>query len=238
MIAVIIPTHNRIPELREALKSVFQQKLLPDHIIVVDDGSVPAVPVDIFTDAPDAIKLTLLRNESPKGGNFARNIGANATACDYIAFLDDDDRWIQNKLQIQVELMREKKLDLCYTGRDIIQLDTNLKVVSEHYSFKSPRFQKLTKSIMWRNFIGTMSSILIKKAHFEIVGGFNTKMPALQDLEFYIRSIFSGARVEGINQPGFGIKKTIFFVYIDRFRTFKISIGGITYGSILQIQIG
>ena len=79
MIAVVIPTHNRVSELRKALKSVFQQKLLPEHIIVVDDGSVPAVPVDVFADAPTSIKLTLLRNELPKGGNFARNLGANAS---------------------------------------------------------------------------------------------------------------------------------------------------------------
>ena len=72
-IAVVIPTHNRLDELVGALGSVVAQTSPADEVIVVDDGSEPAVEVPVLRAMlPD---ITVLRNESARGGNAARNRG-------------------------------------------------------------------------------------------------------------------------------------------------------------------
>jgi glycosyltransferase involved in cell wall biosynthesis len=201
MITVVIPTHNRLCGLANALNSVFNQDKLPTEIIVIDDGSLPAVTDAVFEGAPDSVSCILVRNETPRGGNFARNKGASLASGKYIAFLDDDDTWDSEKLVLQLALMESEDLDLSYTGKTIITVDENLTELSRRYSFARPKFNNLKKSIMHQNFIGTTSSIMVKKSSFDAVGGFDEAMPALQDYELYIRLIFSDAKVQGIDQP-------------------------------------
>lgn len=201
MISVIIPTHNRLNELNHSLKSVFNQSLLPTEIIVVDDASDETVNSDIFDNAPDFINCMLLRNAEPKGGNYTRNRGVSLASSKYIAFLDDDDTWESNKLALQFELMESHNLDLCYTGKQIITVNDFRDVLSTRYAFSNPLCSNLKKSIMSLNFIGTTSSIMVKKSVFNLVNGFDINLPALQDYDLYIRLIFANSMIEGIDQP-------------------------------------
>jgi glycosyltransferase involved in cell wall biosynthesis len=200
-ISVIIPTHNRIVGLKKSLNSFFRQAYLPAEIIVVDDGSHPAVTETVFDGAPDSVNCILVRNEIPRGGNFARNKGASLASGKYVAFLDDDDTWDSEKLALQLALMESEDLDLSYTGKTIITVDKNLTELSRRYSFAKPKFSDLRKSIMRQNFIGTTSSIMVKKSSFDGVEGFDEQMPALQDYELYIRLIFSANKVQGLDKP-------------------------------------
>lgn len=201
LISIIIPTHNRLEELKHALKSVFSQTLFPSEIIVVDDASEDVVTIDIFYGAPESINCVLLRNEEPKGGNYTRNRGVALASSKYIAFLDDDDTWESNKLALQFEFMESKNLDLCYTGKQIITVNENRDVLSSRYTFSYPKYNNLKKSIMRLNFIGTTSSIMVRKSVFHDVNGFDNILPSLQDYDFYIRLIFAGSNIIGIDQP-------------------------------------
>lgn len=92
-IAAAIPTHNRLNDLKEAIASVLEQRV-EIEIIVVDDGSDP--PVD-----PDCLSrgVRLIRHARPTGPAGARNAAAEAATADWIAFLDDDDRWLPGKAE-------------------------------------------------------------------------------------------------------------------------------------------
>lgn len=89
-ISVIVPTYNSARFLGEALDSILAQRLQPEQIIVVDDGSTDntARVVDRYKDR----RIQYIRQ--PHGGTAsARNTGLDAARGDYIAFLDADDRW-------------------------------------------------------------------------------------------------------------------------------------------------
>jgi glycosyltransferase involved in cell wall biosynthesis len=87
-IAVVLPTHNRPALLRQAVASLQAQTWERWSLVIVDDGSVPAV--DCQLDATDR-PVTWLRNVDAQGPSFSRNRGIQAAVGEVITFLDDDD---------------------------------------------------------------------------------------------------------------------------------------------------
>ena len=197
-ISVIIPTHNRVDLLERAIKSVLNQTLVDIEIIVVDDAS--SIATKNFINSFNG-SIIYHRFEKNQGANVCRNKGVSLSNCSFIAFLDDDDTWEVDKLERQFNLLNSKNIDLCYTGKNIIYIDKNSRIVKQRYSFSNPKDNYLTYSIMKSNFIGTTSSIMLRKSKFLEIGGFDIVMPSLQDYEFYIRFISSGFSVKGINKP-------------------------------------
>lgn len=101
-VSVVIPTRARPQFLRRAIKSVLQQTFERLEVIVVLDGedSVTAKVVEEFADA----RITLVSLYHIVGGSQARNIGVRKARGRYIALLDDDDEWLPNKLEAQLDL--------------------------------------------------------------------------------------------------------------------------------------
>lgn len=89
-ISVIVPSYNSARFIGEALDSILAQTLQPEQIIVVDDGSSDgtAEVVRRYTDS----RIQYIRTEHA-GVASARNVGLDAARCEYISFLDADDRW-------------------------------------------------------------------------------------------------------------------------------------------------
>ena len=95
-ITAIIPLYNGAPFIRQSLQSMLDQDLLPDEIIVVDDGSTDDGP-DIVTEIGQRHPIRLVRKENG-GQSSARNTGVDHAHGDLIAFLDQDDVWYPNHL--------------------------------------------------------------------------------------------------------------------------------------------
>ena len=99
---VVIPTRNRPELLRVALQSVLQQEVEELEVVVVDDASSPPV---ISWLGPSDPRVRVLRNETPRGPAAARNQGVTACRARYLAFLDDDDRYLPGKLSACLECL-------------------------------------------------------------------------------------------------------------------------------------
>jgi glycosyltransferase involved in cell wall biosynthesis len=96
-ISVIIPAYNAENFLRRALESIFQQTLAPQEIIVVDDGSTDNTGM-IAKEYADRVRYIRQANA---GVAAARNTGIRHARSEWIAFLDADDEWLADKLQLQ-----------------------------------------------------------------------------------------------------------------------------------------
>src|SRR4051812_3407097 len=100
-ISVVIPAYNSMDHIAEAIRSALNQTYVPLEVIVVDDGSTDGTGAFVqreFADCPK-VKYLLRKNGGPSA---ARNTGIAAAVGDWIAFLDSDDTWILNKLELQV----------------------------------------------------------------------------------------------------------------------------------------
>lgn len=102
-VSVVIPAYNAEQTIIRALDSVVNQSLKPYEIVVVDDGSKDNTyaVVDNYTKANAGFNFKLIKKENG-GVSSARNAGLKVVEGDYIAFLDSDDEWYADKLEVQL----------------------------------------------------------------------------------------------------------------------------------------
>lgn len=107
LVTVVIPTRNRPAELKRAIQSVLDQTYQDFEIVVVRDGldEVTESVVNAFADG--RIRVLLLPGNV--GGSEARNLGVSASSARWIALLDDDDQWLPQKLERQIELAKQQE---------------------------------------------------------------------------------------------------------------------------------
>lgn len=111
-VSVIIPFHNRIDWLAEAVQSVLSQTYTDFELILVDDGSQEPIPHDLSSDK----RVRLYRQEN-RGPASARNRGLDMARGKFIAFLDSDDLFLPSKLERQTSLMEgNREIILSHTS--------------------------------------------------------------------------------------------------------------------------
>jgi glycosyltransferase involved in cell wall biosynthesis len=129
-VSVIIPTHNFGRYIAEAIQSAQNQSLRDIEIIVIDDGSTDETVDTVSRIADERTTLVCL----PKSGvSVARNIGLERARGQYVAFLDADDRWTTNKLELQVGLCEKHGLDAAFGNMRRFNLDGYLP--RDHFSY-------------------------------------------------------------------------------------------------------
>lgn len=99
-VSVVIPTCNRAELLHGALQSVLAQTHPPYEVIVVDDCATHTA-----VESADCSQIRYMRNERRQGAAGARNTGILHARGQYIAFLDDDDRWCETKIERQLSFV-------------------------------------------------------------------------------------------------------------------------------------
>jgi glycosyltransferase involved in cell wall biosynthesis len=182
-VSVIIPTHNRAHFLRDAVSSVLNQTFQDFEIIVVDDASTDNTS-EVMAAFHDE-RIRLLRHDTNKGGSAARNMGIINSRCDYIAFLDDDDEWLPEKLakQMDVLLASPQEVGGVYTGYLIVD-KTSGKVIDQKLPTKRG---DLLNDLLISNCIGGTSSVLLRKHCLDTVGLFDDTLPRSQDFDLWLR---------------------------------------------------
>ena len=110
LVSVVIPNYNGALFLKDAVSSAIEQDYPNKEIIVVDDGSTDNSVALLKTFGQE---ITLIETKN-SGASAARNAGIQAAKGGYVAFLDSDDIWAQNKLSMQMSYMKRNKLDLVY----------------------------------------------------------------------------------------------------------------------------
>jgi GT2 family glycosyltransferase/SAM-dependent methyltransferase/Flp pilus assembly protein TadD len=112
-VSVIVPTCNRPDRLREALQSVLAQSYRDFEVIVVNDG---AVDVGAAVDALNTDgRITLIKHDRNRGLAAARNTGLRMARGKYIAYLDDDDRYLPDHLETLVTALRKGLYKVAYS---------------------------------------------------------------------------------------------------------------------------
>ena len=107
-VGVVIPTFNSADTIERALRSVSEQSVLPDEVVVVDNASTDGtvIAVEQFAQSTPQLNLSLIELQSNTGPGNARNVGWDKCQTSLIAFLDSDDSWHPNKLEIQTRVVQ------------------------------------------------------------------------------------------------------------------------------------
>ena len=113
LVSVVIPTYNRAATLGRAIRSALEQDYAPLEIVVVDDCSSDGTTA-ILAEFGDSIRV--LRHRDNCGASNSRNTGIDGARGEYIAFLDSDDYWRNDKTSSQMAFMREHQFAMSCTG--------------------------------------------------------------------------------------------------------------------------
>ena len=183
-VSVIIPTHNRAEFLRTAIDSVQKQTFSDFEIIVCDDRSDDHTQEVVKSFKDNRIKYVI--NESKRGPSATRNTAILASEGEYIAFLDDDDEWLPEKLKRQVNLLNRSSLNICgvYSNRMMIN-KSNGKILSINPGTVKVR-GNLLYQLMIKSPIHT-STVIIRKSCLEQIGLFDETMSYMEDRDLWIR---------------------------------------------------
>lgn len=181
MVTAIITTHNRIDVLPRAINSVLNQSYKDIELIVVSDGSTDGT--DEYMKSYEQDNCVRYISYTPgHGGNYARNQGILNAKGEYLAFLDDDDEWLPEKIEKQVAVLNKNpEAGLVYAAVRSIYVNEGID-----YCF-FPKYEgDLSKRILIGNCIGTTSCVMVRR---ELVADelFDEELKAMQDHEMWIR---------------------------------------------------
>jgi len=183
MISIIVPTYNRQNLIKDAIQSVVKQTYKDWELIIVDDGSTDNTKsiVSEYTKKDSRIRYFYKKNG---GQGSARNLGVLESKGEYVAFLDSDDEWLEDKLEKQISFLeKNKSASFCYT-----------KSVSVFPNGKRKYFGQDTKKLYRFLLMGigtsSLSSVLFVKKDLLRIGLFDeaTELIGLEDNEHGIRT--------------------------------------------------
>lgn len=180
LVSVIIPTYNRAEMLKEAIESALMQTYLAIELIVVDDGSSDNTHkiIEVFK---DRIKRICIQNS---GVSHARNVGIKASKGEFIAFLDSDDLWLKDKVQVQIDYFKSHSSEcICQTEEIWIRNGKRVNPKNIHKKYSGQIFEKCIPLC-----IVSPSAVMIRRKVFEDIGCFDEKMPACEDYDLWLRS--------------------------------------------------
>jgi glycosyltransferase involved in cell wall biosynthesis len=177
-ISVIIPAYNAEPYIRTAIESCLSQTYPPYEIVVVDDGSTDDTAAVAESFPPPVRVIRLAEN---MGLPTARNRGVQASTGDWLAFLDADDWFLPEKLELQRRCAGENKhAVLIYTGFRVIDFNGS----EGEGKFFPPA--ELLPMLRYRNRLN-ICSVLLRRDAFDAIGGFNPALQTAQDWDFWLR---------------------------------------------------
>lgn len=186
-ISVIIPTFCRtVNMLNNAVQSVKKQTIPVDEIIIVDDNKDNSLSENILLYCQKN-GLTYIASGNV-GAAAARNIGINIAKGDYIAFLDDDDIWFPNKLLIQMPLFFSPDTGLVYSRGYTFKSNNQGGALKMPYATDCYyKTEVHYEDLLEKNYIGTTSQLVVKKAILVQLNGFDESLPSRQDYDLCLR---------------------------------------------------
>jgi glycosyltransferase involved in cell wall biosynthesis len=188
-VSAVIPAYNAAEYLGRTIDSVLAQSRTADEIIIVDDGSTDNT-ADVASAYGEKVKYIHQENA---GASAARNTGINAASCEWIAFLDGDDEWYPQKLQVQMELLKRNphlewataNFDRCLCGENqrgpdiIVAKASNLLAGKDYFD---SYFAASMSGASW-----CTDTMIIKRHLLEKAGLFREGQVRANDLDMWWR---------------------------------------------------
>lgn len=184
--SIVIPLYNKSNYIEKTLQSVLNQTFINYEIIIINDGSTDDSESKVKEFNDERIQLY---NQKNQGAAMARNLGIEKAKYDYIAFLDADDLWMENHLEILNNLIQDFPNSGIFASRYQLIFKEGkvsipqLKGISADFQGIVPDYFDATLNCA----VATSSSIAVPKSVFKNVGNFDSNISSGQDIDMWIR---------------------------------------------------
>jgi glycosyltransferase involved in cell wall biosynthesis len=185
-VGVVLSVYDGQDYVAEAIDSVLAQTYEPLELVVVDDGSTDDT-AGVVREYDDP-RVTLVTNDRNRGIGFSRNRGARRVNGDLVAFIDHDDVWHPEKLRRHVERHRASAADVVYSDVRLVDAAGNASRSATRPDPRPPGEPLVRQFLLGdRVVILTPSSVTIRRAAWEAVGGCDPEYRTFEDVELYVR---------------------------------------------------
>lgn len=190
-VVVVIPFYNGSTFIERAVQSVLEQTVPPKEFVVVDDGSSDeeAAKLDIIS---KRMGFRVLRKKNGGQGS-ARNAGVAATNSDFICFLDQDDFYLKNHIEILLDAKPENDPHFGWVYGDLFEADGNGNIVRTsiviHHSQHPKKY--IVDLLAGDMFVLPSASLIARNAYVS-VGGFDEQFMGYEDDDLFLRLFRAG----------------------------------------------
>ncbi len=189
-ISVVIPFFHAEEFFEETLNSVLAQTVPVDEIIVVNDGCGQEA-ANYLANFPEITVINLPNNQGP---SIARNTGIKKAKNELIAFLDADDSWLPNKIELQIQFLEQNpQFSGCHTGVETFNNEGKLN------QFTDKPADITIEDLLVSSHI-TPPSLLIKKSTLAKVNFFDHTMKCSEDHDLSMRILLAGDKIGFLDQ--------------------------------------
>jgi glycosyltransferase involved in cell wall biosynthesis len=212
LISVVITTYGRTHTLSRAIQSVMHQTYKDLEILIIDDNVKKeySEQVSQIVQELDDGRLHLIHNENNLGGALSRNVGIKNASSEYVAFLDDDDEYLPDKIDKQYNIFREKNdplLGLVYCYTKSLEADGTSKLY-QHDMIGNCLYEAMLDNI------AATSQWMCRKSALIDVGMFDD-VPCKQDSNVILKLMLHGYKLDRVNE--------VLSIYHDEMKTNRIS---------------
>ena len=197
MISVVIPTFKRPNSLKRLLISIISQSEQPEEIIIIDDFSEMVNEYQkVISELPKSnIKINYLYNKKNMGAPYSRNKGILKAKNKWIALVDDDDYWLEEKLSFQKEIIKK------FPKYEMISCWSYVKSNDKFEIISIPSFyaENPKRYILETNFL--MSPTMLIKREVLLKNRFDVNFNSCQDWDLWTSLILRGCKLYIVNIP-------------------------------------
>ena len=186
-VSIVLPTYNRAYCLDRAVGSVLAQTFDDWELILVDDGSTDETPA-LRREFAQALRCRYSDVASSRlGASGARNLGVSKAKGEWIAFLDSDDVWLPEKLDLQLAALNANPdAGFCYT--DFFEFDDAWKILHPRHLIPAEMVDRIYPQLLEiRNNLITCPSVIARRDLLVGCGGFNENMKVCEDIDLWTR---------------------------------------------------
>jgi len=226
LVSVILPTFNRAKLVSRAINSVLNQSYINLECIVIDDGSIDNTK-QIVNSINDG-RIIYLQHQENRHASAARNTGIKHAKGEFIAFLDDDDEWLPEKLEKQITFIGQlpRKIGMIYCWMDYYKDE---KLINEHHpTIKGSVFPM----VLDEQRLGGCPTLLIRKEVLANIGEFDESIRRGNDGDL-IRRICNKYEVDFV--PEVLVKVNVGHDYSSIGNASKESIENAIYGQKVKL---
>jgi len=214
-----ITAFNAAPTIERAINSAIAQVYRPIEIVVVDDCSTDSTRSILERLALRHSEMRLFRQDKNGGVAAARERIIREARGEFIAFFDDDDESVPERLDSQLRriLDYETKLDaaapvICHTARRVIYPDGNMQIwraLGANLALPAPRGPEVARVILGvdpmlqsgQQGAASTCSQMARRSTYQLIGGFDASFRRSEDCDFAIRAALTGAHFVGLAEP-------------------------------------
>jgi glycosyltransferase involved in cell wall biosynthesis len=190
-VSVVIAYHNGSKWIERALESVATQTVLPEEIIVVDDGSSPEESKFLLgLQGKHDFKIVHQENG---GQSSARNNGISKASSEYVSLLDQDDYYLPKHIEVLLEAADFSDPNFAFSYGDLWRVNESGMVLAQScVNLESNHPHLDLKALVGTNMYILPSAALIKREIFLAVGGYDEELRGYEDDDLFLRLFLAG----------------------------------------------